>query len=608
MEAKQTKANEKGKDPVWLLIISAVIFALLVRFWNVGAETVSYVAEGVREAEQNALAETDETPTDMTSSGGPLQDSRYLYDDEDEGNVITMYLTVRTGNASEGTNHTWEEVNAHPAYYYTERGIDRYRVEGLLQVGDENGPAEGAFGYDETVPNVTVQIRGESSSRNVQKSYKISIKPNHGEWNGMTTIALNKHVSDYLRFRNKLAFDLLKGIEELPSLRTRFVHLYVKDETAGPDAEFVDYGLYTQVEVWNKKALRAHGFDRDGYLYKVINSEFYRDEDVIRLSDDPAYDRDAFEQRFEIKGEEDHAKLIAMLEDVNNEEIPIEEVLQRHFDITNLAYWMGSQILMGNVDTRNHNFYLYSPLSADTWYILPWDLDGSFGGDDPDVIEWAFSTDMWNRGVCNYWSNVLFRRCLQSEQFRTALDAAVEDIMSYLTAERVGALTRQYSAVVKGFVYDPESPDSEHHHLTSADYDRVTARLPEVISFFYERYKESYDYPMPFFIGTPVAENGRLRVRWDESFDFQGGTLTYTATIAKDPEMKDVVASYEGTALTLETDMLPEGQYFIRVWVKDEDGHEQSAFDHYLMRDPEDIRFSGVRVFYVNADGTVSVE
>ena len=125
MEPKQTKANEKGKDPVWLLIIPAVIFALLVRFWNVGAETVSYVAEGVREAEQNALAETDETLTDMTSSGGPLQDSRYLYDDEDEGNVITMYLTVRTGNASEGTNHTWEEVNAHPAYYYTERGIDR---------------------------------------------------------------------------------------------------------------------------------------------------------------------------------------------------------------------------------------------------------------------------------------------------------------------------------------------------------------------------------------------------------------------------------------------------------------------------------------------------
>ena len=36
-----------------------------------------------------------------------------------------------------------------------------------------------------------------------------------------------------MRFRNKLSYDLLKGIPELLSLRTQFVHLYVKDETEG---------------------------------------------------------------------------------------------------------------------------------------------------------------------------------------------------------------------------------------------------------------------------------------------------------------------------------------------------------------------------------------
>ena len=43
-------------------------------------------------------------------------------------------------------------------------GVERYQVAGLLQVGDENGPIEGEVGYGESVPNATVQIRGQTSS------------------------------------------------------------------------------------------------------------------------------------------------------------------------------------------------------------------------------------------------------------------------------------------------------------------------------------------------------------------------------------------------------------------------------------------------------------
>ncbi len=69
-----------------------------------------------------------------------LRDVGSLYSAEPE-DVVTMYLTVREGNASDGTNHTWQEVNTYSAYYYDELGIDRYKVAALLQVGDENRPA-----------------------------------------------------------------------------------------------------------------------------------------------------------------------------------------------------------------------------------------------------------------------------------------------------------------------------------------------------------------------------------------------------------------------------------------------------------------------------------
>ena len=253
--------------------------------------------------------------------------------------------------------------------------MDRYQVAGLIQVGDENGPVAGELGYGQSAPNCTVQIRGQTSSTLSQKNYKISVKDNKGEWNGQTTIALNKHQSDGLRFRNKMAYDLMAGIDEMMGLRTTFVHLYVKDTTEGGSGEFEDYGLYTQVEQLNKTALKAHGLDKNGHLYKINFFEFSRHEDVIKMADDPTYDLDAFEERLEIKGDDDHSKLIEMLEAVNDYSRPAEEVLEEYFDIENLAYWMAFHILTGNRDTQSRNVYIYSPLNSNKWYFYSWDND-----------------------------------------------------------------------------------------------------------------------------------------------------------------------------------------------------------------------------------------
>ena len=95
-----------------------------------------------------------------------LRDNDSLYLDHDRTSVVTMYLTIGPGNSEEGTDHTWQEINSLSAYYYTEHGIPRYKVNALLQVGDENGPLAGEVGYGQKVPNATVQISGQISSRN----------------------------------------------------------------------------------------------------------------------------------------------------------------------------------------------------------------------------------------------------------------------------------------------------------------------------------------------------------------------------------------------------------------------------------------------------------
>ena len=537
---------------------------------------------------------------DPSLSGYEFRDNKYLYKNSDPKKVVTMYLTVLEGNSGEGTDHTWEEVNSYSAYDYEKMGIDRYKVEGLLQVGDESGPLPGELGYNQISPNCTVQIRGQSSSLREQKNYKISVKDNKGQWNGQSTIALNKHVSDPTRFRNKLSYDLISGIDEIMGLRTTFVHLYVKDTTSGGNNKFTDYGLYTQVEQLNKTALKAHGLDNKGHLYKINFCEFYRYEDVIKLKDDPDFNIKEFEKILEVKGNDDHSKLIKMLEDVNDYSKDFDEVLDKHFDMENLSYWMAYQILMGNIDTQSRNFYIYSPLNIDKWYIIPWDNDGSLRRTE---LKLAGRSDNggWEEGISNYWGNVLFKRALKSEKYVLALNRAIEEIKAYLNYERVNEYVTTYASIVKPYLY--RMPDIMYAPVTSGQFDYIVKNLASEIEANYLSYKESYEKPMPFFIGLPKKTEKGLYIECEGAFDFDLENITYNIQIAKDYRFNNVVANFENVLIPAVTiDMLPKGQYFIKVTATNASGYTQTAFDYYMTSEGKQY---GVKCFYVEADGTI---
>ena len=611
----------KGKNigPMMLIVVLLLALSVGSAAYN-GALSQLHISEEksttTKEAESAANKEAEESsassmdaadlPTTVVETAAEvphLEDKSTLYEQDAEDSVVTMYLTVRRGNKADNTDHSWASINSYSVYDYETMGVDRYQVEGLLQVGDENGPVAGELGFGESAPNATVQIRGQTSSMNAQKNYKIRLKDAHGSWHGQQTIALNKHQSDGLRYRNKLAFDLLKEIPQLMSLRTQFVHLYVKDQTTDPANErFQDYGLYTQVEQLNKTALRAHGLDRYGQLYKVNAFEFYRDEDTIRLETDPDFDQKAFEARLEIKGDHDHSKLIRMLEEINDYSVKSDQLISDWLDEENIAYWMAFQILMGNADTQNRNFYIYSPKNVDRFYILPWDLDGALFYEQYALMGRSENSS-WERGISNYWGNILFRRCLQSAHFRSVLNEAIEDLRTHvLTKEHMTSMAERYAAVVKSYVY--QQPDIMNAPLTEAQYDTLTENIYQNVEEAYQSYRASLDKPMPFYIGVPEPDGqGKLRIVWDPSYAFRDGTLLYHASITRNSDGTEVVASYEGAWPEWTTELLPAGQYFLKVSVTDDAGHTQDAFDYYVT---EDGKVYGTKCFYVDADGTIS--
>lgn len=534
-----------------------------------------------------------------------FEDNDLLYANDDDTSVITMYLTVTKGNASENTNHTWEEVNSYSAYDYEEMGVERYAVNGLLQVGDENGPLKGELGYGKYIPNATVTIRGQTSTRNVQKNYKIKLKDDAGTWNDQQTINLNKHQGDGLRFRNKLAYDLLEELPGMIALQTQFVHLYVKDETQKANAEFEDYGFYTQVEQPNKRFLERHGLDKNGHLYKINFFEFHRYEDVIMLKSDAGYDAEAFEYMIEIKGDDNHSKLIRMLEDLNDETKEIDEILENWFEVDNLASWMAFHILMGNTDTQSRNTLLYSPLNLDKWYFISWDNDGSLM-ETQTIVRRGIDEKGWEYGICNYWGNVLFQRAFKSEKFRNVLDEKIELFYSLITEEKLQTMIASYAEVVQPFLY--RGIDRYYAPLTEEEYEYVCKQTPKEVAHNYELYKESYEVPMPFFIGVPKVENNTVEFTWENSYSFDNENVFYSFELADNLEFANAIVSEENIFVpgyTYEGKLEP-GQYFVRVKAVNESGKEQYAFDYYVTSSSQ--KHYGIISFYVMPDGSIGVE
>ena len=563
--------------------------------------TTCFIAACGQEETSNQSLSNQEKTVEFAENNYHLRDKELLYQ-EDPQSVKTLYLTIKSGDAAENTNHTWEEINTYSVYDYEKWGVPRYQVAALLQAGDDTGPLAGELGYSESVPNATVQVRGQTSSRNQQKNYKIKLKRNKGSWQGQRTINLNKHQTDGLRFRNKLAYDLIRGIPQLIGLRTQFVHLYVKDENGSEPDKFVDYGLYTQVEQLNGSGLKAHGLDSNAQLYKVNFFEFLLYEDTIKLEDDPDFDRVAFEKLLEIKGDRDHHKLIEMLQAVNDLDRPIDQTLDTYFDRENLTYWLAFQILIGNTDTQSRNVYLYSPQNSQRWYFIPWDHDSAFFKKEYEIEKFAGKTS-WESGISNYWGNRLFQRALKSATFRQELDEAIQDLKGKLNPDYLSQEVAKYQETVKPYV--TKEPDSTHLGLTPSQYDEVAAAIPKEIESNYQDYLDSLKKPMPFFIGIPEKdENGKLKVRWDAAYDLNGQKITYKVEVAKDFEFKEIIHTEEGITLS-ETvlDMPEKGHYFARVTATNEAGETRHAFDYYVT---EVGKHFGVKSFFIQSNGKIS--
>lgn len=549
------------------------------------------------------LVSDDETyeTTGQSSQDYELEDKKSLYEDENN-EIVTMYLTVGQGNKEDGTNHTWTEINSYPLSYYEDKSIEPYKCEAVLQVGDEAGPVKGEFGYSDRTPNATVELRGSGASTQQQKSYRVRIKEGLGKYNDQKTISLNKHAADPVRFKNKLAYSLIQEIPEMIGVRTQLVHLYVKDKTEGEDGLFRDYGLYTQVEQVNKAYLKNHGFDNDGALYQASNFDWQRHEDAIRLSTDSQYNKDAFEQYLEVDGSEEHDKIIALLDEVNNTQNQISDVTEKYFDKDNLYYWMAFHILMGNKDVLDGNYYLYSPRGVDKWYFISWDNDGILK-EGYELMEDETYQRSWNKGIFTFTDTVLFERILKDASCRQNLDNAVQDLYeNYLTRDNVQEKIEELQATTEDYVY--ALPDQTYARVNEENYKILIQSMADEIQTNYEEYTNSMASAWPFHILTPNKQGNNVILQWEESYQTGKDEITYSVELSRDYTFSECIVNKETQETQYNAGALSAGQYFVRVRAIGSNQNAQDAYEYYQTE--EGSKAYSTLCFYVQQDGTIS--
>ncbi|EFB77596.1 CotH kinase family protein [Subdoligranulum variabile] len=574
--------NIGNKIEIALFVVLAAA-AVGVAFWRQPAAP----EESILLPEPEATA-TPETGRDINTVG--MAENKTIYSEDDPESLVYFYVTVQRGDAGSDTDHSFAEVNSAVRFAEDSHVDNDIYARAIVQVGDADGPRPGMLGYDATASNATIRVRGNSSSVRPQKSYKLDLDDEAGLWRGQSNIALNKHTFDATRLRNKLYFDLLRPVEDISSLRTQFVRLYIKDETAG-ETTFTDYGLFTQAEVPTKKYLANHGLDSEGYLYKAISFNFEMSEGLKNF-DDPAFDQTAFEKILSCKGRQDNQKLIDLVNLIADRTVDINTIVGDYIDRDNYLTWLAYNILLGNSDTTVQNFYLYSPLNSQKWFFIPWDGDNCLHWQEDDIEGLTASYGGWEHGVANYWGVLLHQRFLKDADNRAALAARVDELHETINGETVSALAEQYDGVVRPYVLS--MPDFYYLGNTAAERETILAGLGDQVELAYRQFYNSLHELMPFFMYVPEQENGTVRFVWEDAYDFDNQPITYRLRVAATPDFASPavdVAGLDSTAYEVPSAQLPAGTWYYEVTASTQDGRTAPAMNKIQV---SDVYYPGV--------------
>ncbi len=559
---KRLKMNE-GLGLGLVTAAAAVLFAALYMGSRIPIE------EAGKSGETSSLEGWDIAGS--AANGIGLHEDKGIY--EQDSDIYDVYISVFPTKNDAGEMIDLSAFALHSARDHSYNPVLNCNVQ-ILSEGQKPDPL-----LDLDHKNATIRVRGNSSRGASYKSYKVKLEEEAGTFLGQKNLNINKHAGDVSKISTKLQTDLLAHMDDIASYRTYYMRLWIRDASLPEEEqEFVYYGLYTEIEQPNKTYLETRGLSSNAVMYKASDFSFALN-DALRNVDDPAYSEEEFETVLSIREGSNHEKLLAMLADVNDTTRDFGEIFETYFDEDNYLTWLAFNLLMGNEDIINHNYIIYSPENALSWYFIPWDFDGAlrFG-----EYRSSFSQPDSLRGIQTLNTGILHRRYFRLEGSIQKLDDKMQELLdTVITQERVDGLVDSYKPVLEKTM--PLYPDIDLLDMSPAELIPYIDGMYDGILDNYEAFRRALEYPAPMFVSMPeVCSDGTIRFAWDASYSYQGRPVTYNVRVYEDPRMQDLVFEQTGIEQTeyISGQSLPEGTYYLKVTAVDSQGNEQFSLEH----------------------------
>jgi spore coat protein CotH len=249
--------------------------------------------------------------------------------------------------------------------------------------------------------NIGIRSRGLGSRSGTKPGLRVDFDrfETNQEFLGLKSVVLDNLTQDNSFIRERLSMEMFRRMG-IPAPRVTHARLYVNDAYAG---------LYGLVESIDKRFLRRHFSQNDGYLYEYKWTFPYRFE--YRGPETASYSPAPFQPQTN-ESSPDAAPLEAMVRVMNQASdsefiAAISEYLDLRMLVQQLAienYISEPDGILG--DDGLNNFYLYRFEGGRRHQFIPWDKDVAFSGPDRPLFR-------------RVDENVLARRTLAVPEFRT---------------------------------------------------------------------------------------------------------------------------------------------------------------------------------------------
>jgi len=539
----------------------------------------------------------------VSSVVGEIKDTDSWYSDTNY-DVRTIKLDIPTPNrskcASYDNENGIERACTLEDIVHDRDGYDSYKPELSVLIS--------ADGLNPTTENATLKLRGDYSRKSTLgnddyeedakvKSYAIKLVSKTDLLWKQRKIQLAKYKSDTTRVKNRLAFDLMREIPNITSIKLQFVNLFIND---------IDYGLYTNAEAIREEYLVNRGWNKDDKLYNAGNCMFEPLDELRVDAKGQPLNPEAFNTVLEIRTGDDHSNVMKMMQAIYSD-TPIDVVIEKYFNRENYITWLAVNLVLSNKDTTYHNFYLYNPLHSETFYFIPWDYDGA----------WATKNYLGKNeyGISVWWKTLLHKKFMSVPKNLKDIYAKADYLRAnYITDEKVREKLALYKESVMKF--SQQEPDSLF--TSSNSWESMTEKLVVGIENNVKLYKEVIGHPMPFWQALEYKDD-ILRVVWEKSIDLEGDDIVYDVHVSKDINFlsDDVFNATDIEKLEYSQNIhLEAGIYFLKVISKEkkDPSHYQISFtrardenNKNTIHAPSSTRF-GVLEFEIDENGDLSFE